>query len=340
VATAKTYIIYYSWLNTVNNHSGMAYFVRELKRALPMQTRLVEIPQTINKWNFKLQRLHFYILSFWLKRFLSKTDNVLFMEYLGNCSGNQTGLALKLRKLGVKNQFIGLVHLSGQNLLELYGTTEYIKKGAEALDKILVFGSSLGDFFTNLGYKDKLITTFHYVDTNYYRPSAEPKSEKLQVIHLGSIKRNFEQLKEIVKTCPEIDFHICQGHLNLSDYFKDQENVKLYGFLSETELLKLMQSCHVSLSILYDTVGSNVITTSMACGLVNVVSNVGSIRDYCNNENAIICNGIEDFIEALVEVSKNIKLFEKLSVNANIFAQKINLEQSIKFFKYFLINGE
>lgn len=327
-------------MNTANNHSGMAHLVKELKKAFPSQIKLIETPKSINKWHVKMQVLHFYILSLWLKMLLSKSDKVLFMEYLGNSSGNQSDLAIKLRKLGVKNQFIGLVHLSGKNLLELYGTTEFLKLGADAIDNILVFGNSLANFFTELGYEDKVITTFHYVDTYYYKPSVELKSEKLQVIHIGSMKRNFEQLKEIVKKCSEIDFHICQGHLKLSDYFQGLKNVKLYGFLSETELLNLMQSCHVSLSILFDTVGSNVITTSMACGLVNVVSDVGSIRDYCNDENAIVCNKVEDFILALNELSKSKIQIEKLSVNANNYAQKINLEKSIQFFKHILINDK
>ena len=49
-----------------------------------------------------------------------------------------------------------------------------------------------------------------------------------------------------------------------------------------------------------DTVGSNVITTSMAMGLAIIVSDVGSIRDYCNKENAVFCmNDINEFVEAI-----------------------------------------
>jgi glycosyltransferase involved in cell wall biosynthesis len=330
---AKTYIVYYTWPNTASNHAGMAYLVKELKRVYPKHIKLIKIPDKLNKWPLKLQRFHFYFIAIFLRVFLVKPDKVLFMEYLGNISGNQTGLAIKLREWGVRNKLFGLVHLSGKNLKELYGTTEYIKQGAEAVNKILVLGSSLADFFIELGYRHKIITTFHYVDTNYYKPSLTLKPEKLQVIHIGSLKRNFDKLAYIVRKCPEIDFHICQAHRNLSEYFKDQENIKLYSFLPELELLKLMQSCHCSLNILDDTIGSNVITTSMACGLVNVVSDVGSIRDYCNDDNAILCKKNDDFINALLTLAKNGNLLEKLSLNSVYNSQKLNLEESIGFFE-------
>jgi glycosyltransferase involved in cell wall biosynthesis len=254
------------------------------------------------------------------------------MEYLGGLSGNQTGLAIKLRKWGIKNRFIGLVHLSGNYLLEIYGSPDYIKEGAEAVDNILVFGNSLADFFNDLGYSDKVIRTFHYVDTNYYKPSTEHKSEKLQVIHIGSIKRNYKQLKEIVITCPEIEFHICQGLRDLSEYFTNMTNVKLYGFLSEVKLLKLMQSCHISLNILDDTIGSNVITTSMACGLVNVVSDVGSVRDYCNNENSILCKDKNDFVAALNHLNSDRSLISKLSSESITHSSSLSLDKSVHFF--------
>lgn len=328
----KLFIIFYTWPNTAGNHAGMAYLAKELKNSSPKKVKLVEIPQNINSWPIKLQRLHFYLLSVWLRITLTRMDKLLFMEFLGNRSGNQTGIAIKLRKWGVKNWFVGLVHLSGSNLLELYGNTEYLKKGTHAVDNILVLGSSLARFFAELGYEKKVITTFHYVDTSFYKPSSNPKSEKIQVIHMGSIKRNFEKLKEIVIACPEIDFHICQGYNNLTEYFKDKKNVTLYGYLNEEDLLRLMQICHISLSILDDTIGSNVITTSMACGLVNIVSDVGSIKDYCDENEAILCKTPSDFILSLKSLMNDPqKIIYKRNMSL-LRSKDLSLNKSINFF--------
>jgi glycosyltransferase involved in cell wall biosynthesis len=328
----QTYIIYYSWINTKNNHAGMAYLMRELKRNSQEEVKLIEIPKNINKWPSKLQRLHFYILAIWLKIFLGNSGKIIFTEFLGGLSGNQTGLAIKLRQWRVENRFIGLVHLSGNYLLELYDNVEDIRRGVDAVDQIVVFGSSLASFFAELGYGQKVIKTFHYVDTNYYKPATESKHEKLQVIHIGSIKRNFEKLREIVIECPDIDFHICQGFRNLSEHFNNLDNVKLYSFLSEEKLLKLMQSCHVSLNILDDTIGSNVITTSMACGLVNVVSDVGSVRDYCSNKNSILCKDNKDFVAALNHLNSARALINKLSCESLAHSRSLALDKSVHFF--------
>jgi len=327
-----TYIIYFNWKNTKDNHAGMSYFFKAFKEKEPNIIRLIEIPQSINSWPIIVQRLYFYGLAFWIKQNLKVGDKVIFAEFLGNISGNQTGLAIKLRKWGVQNKFFGLVHLSGKNLLELYGSYDYIKEGIQAVNTILVFGSSLESFFKELGFGHKTVKTFHYVDTNYYKPNNLQKKNKLQVIHLGSIKRNFEKLKEIVISCPDIDFHICQGHQDLSEYFNNIKNVTLYVYLSEEDLLKLMQSCHISLSILDDTIGSNVITTSMACGLVNVASDVGSIRDYCSPEDSFLCQTKDDFVTNVNLLASSQDLLSKMKNSAIEKSKLFSLNKSISEF--------
>jgi glycosyltransferase involved in cell wall biosynthesis len=336
---SKTIIIYYSWPNTSGNHAGMSYFVKEFKRAFPDPLKLIEMPQNIKSWNIKWQRLHFYFLLIWLKITLKKSDSILFMEYFSTMSGNQTGLAIRLRHWGIKNRFLGLVHLSGNNLLELYGTNDYLKEGAAAVNHIIVFGSSLAKFFGDLVYKDKVIITRHYVDTEYYKPSLRINSEKLQIIHLGSLKRNLSLLSEIVKICPEVDFHICQGKEDFSKYFSGLKNVKLYGYLREEELLNLMQSSNISLSVIDDTIGSNVITTSMACGLPQIISDVGSVRDYCSDENTIFCNTFQDYLNAISSLTTNPEKVEEMGKNARQRALEISLNESIKSFQSILLKN-
>jgi glycosyltransferase involved in cell wall biosynthesis len=334
----KLFVLYFTWPNTAANHSGMAHLVKELKAQQPDRVRLLEIPPGINGWSYYAQRFYFYYRCLWLRFFLKKADSVLFMEYLGNVSGNQTGIALQLRRWGIKNRFFGLVHLSGNNLLELYGSDDYIKKGLEAADRVIVFGSSLERFITGLGYGGKVMRTFHYVDDRYYKPGKQQKPGRLRVLHMGSIKRNFAQLHEIVKHCPTIDFHICQGHADLKAQFSDLPNVSLYGYLSEPGLLELMQNCQVSLSVLDDTVGSNVITTSMACGLVNIASDVGSIRDYCNETNAVLCRSTDDFVAGLSQLVANPEALHRLHSNSLAYAGKINLQAFISWMDREVLN--
>ena len=48
-----------------------------------------------------------------------------------------------------------------------------------------------------------------------------------------------------------------------------------------------MANADISPNVMEDTVGSNVIVTSLAMGLAMICSNVGSIKDYCDDSNTI-----------------------------------------------------
>jgi glycosyltransferase involved in cell wall biosynthesis len=337
MSISKTYIIYYEWSNTADNHAGMAYLVKEIKNRYPYIVKLIKIPKGINNYPHYFQRLHFYILIYYLKFILKSRDKILFMEYLGVGSGNQTGIAMKLRGKMVTSSFYGMVHLSGNNLMKLYNSKDDIRKGVEMLDRIIVFGSSLKTFFESLGFGNKVTQTFHYADNSYYKSANKPKQAKLQVIHMGNLERNFDFLKNIIEDCPDIDFHICQGVLDLNKLFNGLPNVEMYRYLAENELLELMQKCHVSLNVLDDTVGSNVITTSMACGLVNVASDVGSIRDYCNDENSILCKNKMEFVFALNKLSSDKLLLQKLSSASLNHSKNLSMDKSIDFFNEYIL---
>jgi glycosyltransferase involved in cell wall biosynthesis len=103
--------------------------------------------------------------------------------------------------------------------------------------------------------------------------------------------------------------------------------------MPEEKLLDRMQQADASLSIMDDTIGSNVITTSLACGLPQVVSDVGSIRDYCSEKNAIFCNDADSFVEAIQTLSQNPKLCQEMGSHARKKAETISLEQSINWYR-------
>jgi glycosyltransferase involved in cell wall biosynthesis len=103
--------------------------------------------------------------------------------------------------------------------------------------------------------------------------------------------------------------------------------------MPEEELLGRMQGADVSLSIMDDTIGSNVIGTSLACGLPQIVSDVGSIRDYCSEKNAIFCNDVDSFVESIQTLSENPTLCQEMGFDARKKAETISLEQSINWYR-------
>jgi len=271
---------------------------------------------------------------------LKPEDVFFFMEYLGGKQcGDHRAIAVDLRRRGIKNRLIGLLHLPIQTLFELYDA-DYITSGLDVLDDIVVFGSSLAEDLRQLGYGNKVQQTFHYVDTHYYHPVRKDVNRaEFVVIVMGFLYRNRTILKEIVQKCPNIIFELFLGNNNeLHSFFAECRNVILHRFVPEAELHYKMQHADVSLSVMDDTVGSNVITTSLACGLPQVVSDVGSIRDYCSEENAIFCKDVDSFVNALQTLSQNLTLCQEMGRHARKKAETISLEQSIRWYRNLLFS--
>lgn len=283
---------------TKGNHAGMAYLAESLDRDIE---NVIAIKMISGRSRFiKLLNVFYSIvIAIKLRIVLKPGDKVFLMEYLAR-SCFQDLLAQTLRKLGVKNELSGLVHLAGNHLLEIYGSLDPIKRKLRYIDRVITLGSSLTDFFKKEVEFENVITTFHYSDVNYYKPIADfnPKSE-LKVLCIGATKRDFVFLSQLVKDMPDINFNICQGHHDLSRFFEGCSNIKLYGYMPEEELLRLMQTCDVNLSVMEDTIGSNVIVGGLSTGMIMVVSDVGSIRDYCTEDESFLCKNEDDFTNAL-----------------------------------------
>lgn len=330
---SKIYILYYDFKNTSGNHAGMAYLAKYLNANCENIKLIKHISQERRGGKY-IGRFYSVLLTLYLFLNIKKDDKVFFMEYISGDFAYQDKIANLLRFFGKHNTLSGMVHLSGSHLLDLYKDEKIIASKILHLNNIYVLGSSLKYFLKKIGYPNEIIHTFHYVDTNYYKPLISSKiKNNLQVLFIGNIKRNFKQLVDIIKKSDSnIDFHLCMGYSNEKFGLDLLPNVNLYGFLTEEKLLNLMQQCDVNLSVLDDTIGSNAITCSMAVGLVQVVSDVGSIRDYCKEENSFLCNTVEDFVLALKSLNGNRSLINFLKTNTLKKANELSIKSFLKDF--------
>jgi glycosyltransferase involved in cell wall biosynthesis len=336
MAKANIYLIYFEWSNTKGNHAGMAYLADKLATDY-LNVKLIKMISGKSKTKKAINLLYIWFIAIHLRLFAKNGDAIFLMEYLAR-SCFQDKLARLIKVFGVKGKLYGLVHLAGSHLMEIYHTTEVIKAKMDLLDECVVFGSSLSKFLKEeIGF-NKVTTTYHYVDIEYYKPNGQLRKDgPLRVLCLGNIKRDFSALRDLVNSLPNTHFDICQGVMNLHQYFDTCVNVKLHGFLSEDELLKLMQENDICLSIMTDTVGSNVITTSLATGLILVVSDVGSIRDYCTTECSFLCKEQSDYRDHILYLSEHLEVVNTFRQRAlergRIFAYKNFKNEFEKIFK-------
>lgn len=266
---------------------------------------------------------------------LKSGDEVFLLEYLLPWAP-QYELACYIRENYPKVKIYALSHLTGKYFDEMTAKEpDLIQKWAKPVDKLLTLGSSLSSYFEKAGVsKEKISTGFHYVDSDYYQKQQPMKSNSpLKVIMMGALQRDYGMLAEVVKQCPDVHWIICRGRKNVDDLFPKTPNVELKGFLEEDELRHQMDIADVSLNVMEDTVGSNVITTSMAMGLAMIVSDVGSIRDYCNDANALFCqNNVEQFVRSIKNLQNNLQLVLRMKKASLENSKRLQIDNINRWF--------
>lgn len=329
----KLYIVVAVWRNTRSNHAGMYYLARQIKKQSGLDVKIISTPTKGARFLYWIYRLLNVFIGCWLLFKVRKDDVVFLMEYLLR-ETEQSDIAKMLKG---RCRIEGIAHLVPERIDQEY-KEELIRRKVSYLDRLYVLGTSLRDYFVQKGVpSEKITVTFHYVDTEYYMPPVKNGSHDgaLRVICMGNMERNYANLSKIIESCPELKFVICMGKQDISSFFAGADNVILHGFLKERQLLRLMQRSDISLNVMKDTVGSNVITTSLACGLPVVASNVGSIGDYVyDRKNGILFHRVSDAVEALKALDRNRDELLRERIAARERARELSLANFIKWFRY------
>ena len=351
------YLIVQDWRSTHGNHAGMKHMCDLLKKKYPSdyEVYVKEMPKVWENPKTFLEKIQWKLFGVRAQKTYIKTtypneylelckpmfsklkagDELFLLEYLLPWA-SQYELACYIRENYPKVKIYALSHLTGKYFDEMTAKEpDLIQKWAKPVDKLLTLGSSLSSYFEKAGVsKEKISTGFHYVDSDYYQKQQPMKSNSpLKVIMMGALQRDYGMLAEVVKQCPDVHWIICRGRKNVDDLFPKTPNVELKGFLEEDELRHQMDIADVSLNVMEDTVGSNVITTSMAMGLAMIVSDVGSIRDYCNDANALFCqNNVEQFVRAIKKLQNNLQLVLRMKKASLENSKRLQIDNINRWF--------
>ena len=336
------YIICQDWSNTTNNHAGMKYLAIQLKNLYPDEYDVLVVPdfykkifQTKNslkrRFLFHYAKVEYLFCLRKLTRILmgklKAGDTVFLFEYLEKMTP-QLYLVECIKKKFPNMEINAIVHLTPQKLDKAFNQTDF-QKWIKPISKVVTLGSSLTTYLMKRGIEsNRLLTTFHYVDSNFYHREKALNNKKVSVIAMGNQMRNIVLLKDIVKNNPNVFFTICQGVSDMSADFYDMKNVRLIPFVPEAELKNYMEEADISLNVMVDTIGSNVIVTSMAMGLAMICSDVGSIRDYCDDTNSLFCDNADDdsFSGAIQTLSLNLELLKSMKESSVRKAKTLRIE--------------
>lgn len=341
------YLICQDWINTSNNHAGIKYLCNNIAERFPEKYKSIVIPPFCN--NFKMSKnpiirriqskvckyKHYKYTMFLydiLKNELHPHDKVIIMEYM-DTSLSMLPFAKKLKKNMPQISLHVMAHLVPSKLDLYFPSNKDIKNWTEHVDMIYTLGHSLSNYFISRGVPpEKMFTTFHYVDYYYFNKNPVRNHERPTVIAMGNQMRNIDLLQKIVSENPSVDFIICQGVNDMRGYFANKKNVNLIPFVEESELRNYMNQADISLNVMKDTIGSNVIVTSLAMGLAMICSDVGSIRDYCNESNTLFCHNenISDFSKAITTLLNDRKMLADMQRKSYERATELTIERFIQ----------
>ncbi len=314
------HVICHDFKSTSGNHAGMRYLYEQICKN-DSNTRLY----VLNKKGVGvryLNRLIAFFVALKVALTYKKGDKILFTEHLFGGSFHVWMISV-VRFFHPKALIYAMAHLTPLYLEQRF-TKSQIRKEAAKVNCVITLGSSLTHFLKGLGIKN-VHTSFHYVDNSYYTVASIEAKPAPTIIVMGAMARKFNMLADIVKKCPTTDFVICKGRKNVDDMFAGCKNVKLLGFVPEDTLKHEMSMADISLNVMEDTVGSNVICTSLGMGLAMLCSDVGSIRDYCNESNTVFCKTTDDFVDAIKMLSGNPDRLDEMRKNAYAASKKLSI---------------
>ena len=179
----------------------------------------------------------------------------------------------------------------------------------KAIDGIVVVGTNQIAFFEQYVDRSKIFFVPHGVDTDFFRPEASIPKNPNKILFVGNWLRDFETLvtisKILAENAPQISIDVVTLERNKS-LFDGCTNIAFHSGIPEDDLLRKYQEASLLVVPMKDCTANNSVLEGMACGLPIVTTDIGGIRDYVDEECAVLCQpgdaeGMAKEVCALVE---------------------------------------
>ncbi|MHB1174959.1 MAG: glycosyltransferase family 4 protein [Sulfuriferula sp.] len=138
----------------------------------------------------------------------------------------------------------------------------------------------------------------HGVDAEFFTmntPRELAVDAPVEVLFCGQWLRDFQQLSEtleVLESAPRrYVFHLVVPRFarNFEQHYRlaQHDNVHWYAGVTDAELRDLYRRAHLLFLPLIDATANNSVLEAMACGLPMVVSRIGGVVDYVNEDDAV-----------------------------------------------------
>jgi glycosyltransferase involved in cell wall biosynthesis len=181
------------------------------------------------------------------------------------------------------------------------------------IDAAILVASNQRTFFEGILSSSQIHIIPHGVDTTFFEPTLETqrKSPSLMCLTVGSNYRDFQTHVQVIRHINSsawrgINFVIV-GDPGHARHFSDLEFVTYLSGISDKQLLECYHRADILFLPLADATACNALLEGMACGLPVVVSDMGGVRDYVNEECAALVpsRDVEAVVMTIIELVRN-----------------------------------
>ncbi|MBK5274134.1 MAG: glycosyltransferase family 4 protein [Desulfuromonadales bacterium] len=162
----------------------------------------------------------------------------------------------------------------------------------KAIDGIVVVSTNQIPFFEQYVDRSKILFIPHGVDTDFFRPDDSVPKDPNRILFVGNWLRDFDTLVAVSKIltdkAPQVKIDVVTLERN-KPLFNGCDNVRFFSGIPEEDLLRKYQQATLLLVPMKDCTANNSVLEGMACGLPVITTDIGGIRDYVNEECAILC---------------------------------------------------
>lgn len=214
-------------------------------------------------------------------------------------------------------------------------STWLIEEPLRQLSAAVCVGTSQMEYLSKIIGADKVFFGPLGVDIAYYLPPASFSSRDPDLcVFVGENYRDFPALRGVIELVsylrPQTRF-VAVVPPRCYDLIGEHPNLSLRSKVPEDDLLGLYQKASLMVMPLKDATANNAVLESMACGLPQVVTDVGSTRDYVSEDCAALIpvNQARKMAETVIDLLQAPAELERMSKSAVEQAGKFSWPKAV-----------
>jgi glycosyltransferase involved in cell wall biosynthesis len=197
-----------------------------------------------------------------------------------------------------KHKVICTFHVPPNVFTEVMYNVEHLKR----LDAVTIVAHNQWDTLASIVGEERVFFVPHGIDTQFFRPAKPALRDSHRTClcvghHMRDLATLFEVARIVGMQVPEVRFVLVDSVFfkdksmdvqHYLDQFETLPNFELRTDVNEADLLKMYQTSDLLVLPLHDSTATNSLLEGIACGLPIVTTDVGGVRDYVDDNCAVL----------------------------------------------------